>query len=186
VGLHIVPLNKDAVQIHAAVDAGLEMKTQAAPSKIERISALDFTRGALVLIMVLYHWINYFVGPDWPYYPYLRFLTPSFIFIAGFMISSVYLSKYDAVDPRLPKRLVTRGLKLLTIFILLNVARIFIVPALSTGELAGGLVNPRNIFIVFVSGTLPATGPKLVSFDPCSHQLFAHIVGSTYVSASIL
>ena len=43
--------------------------------------ALDFTKGALVLIMVLYHWLNYFYGPRGDVYRYLRFLTPSFIFI---------------------------------------------------------------------------------------------------------
>jgi uncharacterized membrane protein len=29
-------------------------------NKPYRIPALDFTKGALVLIMVLYHWINHF------------------------------------------------------------------------------------------------------------------------------
>src|ERR1700740_404806 len=61
----------------------------------QRIPALDFTKGTLALFMVLYHWINYFVGVEWGYYRYLRFLSPSFIFISGFMISNVYLSKYN-------------------------------------------------------------------------------------------
>src|SRR5690242_13803806 len=95
----------------------------AKPAKASRIPALDFTKGALVLIMVLYHWINYFIGPDLDY-RYLRFLTPSFIFITGFLVSNVYLSKYRVNDPYLPKRLLTRGLKLLAVFIGLNVLRI--------------------------------------------------------------
>ncbi len=114
--------------------------------------------------MVLYHWINYFIGPQWPYYPYLRFLTPSFIFITGFMVSHVYLAKYDPADRRLSQRLFTRGLKLLAIFLVLNVARIFIVPALSTGVLGGDLLDPGNMFIVFVSGNLSVVSGKLVSF----------------------
>src|SRR5271163_81846 len=101
----------------------LDVRTDASSARAQRIPALDFTKGALVLIMVLYHWINYFIGPQWEYYLYLRFLTPSFIFISGFMISSVYLSKYDAADLRLSVRLFTRGLKLLAIFVALNVAR---------------------------------------------------------------
>src|SRR5882672_7395211 len=100
--------------------ASAEMQANAKPGATQRIAALDFTKGAHVLIMVLYHWINYFIGPQWPYYFYLRFLTPSFIFITGFMISSVYLSKYDPADPRLSKRLFTRGLKLMAIFLALN------------------------------------------------------------------
>jgi peptidoglycan/LPS O-acetylase OafA/YrhL len=142
--------------------------------KSQRIPALDFTKGALVLIMVLYHWINYFVGPQWGYYPYLRFLTPSFIFITGFMVSNVYLSKYTAADFRLSKRLFTRGIKLMAVFLVLNVARIFVVPVLGTGTLVQNPLELRNIFTVFVSGNLPVTGGKLVSFSilvPISYLL---------------
>ena len=96
------------------------LRVAATSGKAGRISALDFTKGMLVLIMVLYHWINYFYPHD---NRYLRFLTPSFIFITGFLISNIYLSKYGASDPRLPWRLVQRGLKLLAVFILLNLTR---------------------------------------------------------------
>lgn len=127
-----------------------------------------------MLIMVLYHWINYFVGLQWEYYRYLRFLTPSFIFVTGFMISNVYLSKYEATDPRLSKRLFTRGIKLLAIFLVLNLARTYIVPAMGTGAILGNLLDARNIFTVFVSGNLQALGGKLISFSilvPISYLL---------------
>lgn len=87
-----------------------------------RNAALDFTKGTLVLLMVLYHWINYFVSRDGDFYKYIRFITPSFIFITGFLVASVYLAKYDISDPRLRKRLVQRGVKLLALFTLLNLA----------------------------------------------------------------
>src|ERR1700743_1376787 len=103
--------------------------------KAQRIHALDFTKGTLVLIMVLYHWMNYFMALDWTYYRYLHFLTPSFIFITGFMISNIYLSKYAAGDIRLSKRLFTRGLKLMAIFVALNVARTFVTSVLGSGVL---------------------------------------------------
>jgi hypothetical protein len=124
--------------------------------------------------MVLYHWINYFIVPQWAYYRYLRFLTPSFIFVTGFMISNVYLSKYDAAAPRLSKRLFTRGLKLLTIFLVLNLARTYIVPAVGTGVVLRNLLDVWNIFTVFVSGNLQVVGGKLVSFSilvPISYLL---------------
>lgn len=124
--------------------------------------------------MVLYHWINYFIGPQWEYYRYLRFLTPSFIFITGFMISNVYLPKYDAADPRLSKRLFTRGLKLLTIFLVLNLARTYIVPVLGTGVVLQNLFDVRNIFTVFLSGNFQVAGTKLISFSilvPISYLL---------------
>jgi hypothetical protein len=144
------------------------------PAKSQRIPALDFTKGALVLLMVLYHWINYFIGQEVTYYyKYLRFLTPSFIFIAGFMISNVYLSKYAAADPRLAKRLFTRGIKLFAIFLALNLARVLVVPFLGTDSVARNVLEPRNLFTIFVSGNLPVTG-KLVSFSilvPISYLL---------------
>src|ERR1700726_2047192 len=81
----------------AVVVSAVVSNSPAVPNvkKQARISALDFTKGALVLIMVLYHWLNYFVASDGFFYRYLRFLTPSFIFIAGFLISNVYLSRYQ-------------------------------------------------------------------------------------------
>jgi peptidoglycan/LPS O-acetylase OafA/YrhL len=144
------------------------------PAKAQRLPGLDFTKGTLVLIMVLYHWVNYFIGPQWPYYKYLRFLTPSFLFITGFMISHVYLSKYAAADPRLSKRLFTRGLKLMAIFIALNVARNFVMPLLGTGQAMQNLPSLSNLQTVFVSGNLPVVGSKFVSFSilvPISYVL---------------
>jgi peptidoglycan/LPS O-acetylase OafA/YrhL len=146
-----------------------------APSRaVPRIPALDFTKGVLVLIMVLYHWINYFIGPQWGYYEYLRFLTPSFIFISGFMISHVYLSKYSVSDARLPRRLSSRGLKLLGIFVVLNLSRLIIIPALGTAVIEKSEFGPWALFAIFVSGNLPVSGSKLVSFSilvPISYLL---------------
>lgn len=152
----------------------IDVQANAAARKPQRIPALDFTKGALVLVMVLYHWVNYFIGPQWEYYNYLRFLTPSFIFITGFLVSNIYVSKYAVADSRLSKRLFTRGIKLLAIFIALNLARTLIIPILGTGSLVQNSLDPRNIFTVFVSGNLPITGGKLVSFSilvPISYLL---------------
>jgi len=152
----------------------LYVQEAASSSKVQRNRALDFTKGALVLIMVLYHWINYFIGPQWEYYEYLRFLTPSFIFITGFIISNVYLSKYASGDPRLSKRLFTRGVKLMAIFLFLNAARTFVAPVSSNGALVPDPLTARNIFTVFVSGNLPVSGGKLVAFPilvPISYVL---------------
>lgn len=85
-----------------------------------RNEALDFTKGTLVLFMILYHWINYFVGIGGTAFTYLRFIPPSFVFLAGFMIAHVYPSKYALDSPIIYKRLIVRGLKLLLLFTLLN------------------------------------------------------------------
>lgn len=86
-----------------------------------RDSALDFTKGVLVLFMVLYHWMNYFVGIEGPFYLYLRFIPPSFIFISGFLLSNVYPKKYGLSSSKLYIRLLIRGFKILVLFTFLNV-----------------------------------------------------------------
>jgi peptidoglycan/LPS O-acetylase OafA/YrhL len=162
------------LRANRASEPSIGLQGTTSSPKPQRIAALDFTKGALVLIMVLYHWMNYFLALDWTYYRYLHFLTPSFIFITGFMISNVYLSKYAAADPRLPRRLFTRGLKLMAIFVVLNLARDFVISVLGTGVLARNPLDPRNIFTIFVSGNLPVTGGKLISFSilvPISYLL---------------
>jgi peptidoglycan/LPS O-acetylase OafA/YrhL len=143
---------------HAANEAiGIEAKVARSEIKAARLLALDFTKGALVLIMVLYHWINYFVGADWPYYQYLRFLTPSFIFVTGFLISTVYLSR-DGQSLAVSKRLTVRAVKLLCMFIVLNVART-VLPILSSHSATVPYrQNGMSIAAVFISGNVPA-GP---------------------------
>jgi peptidoglycan/LPS O-acetylase OafA/YrhL len=173
-----MPTEIESEANHSSVPR-LEAQATASSPKGQRIPALDFTKGALVLTMVLYHWMNYFTNLTWTHYRYLHFLTPSFIFITGFMISNVYLSKYTAADPRLSKRLFTRGLKLFAIFMVLNLARTFVVPRLGTGVLARNALAPRSIFTVFVSGNLPVSGAKLVVFSilvPISYLLMLSAV----------
>ncbi|WP_109484798.1 acyltransferase family protein [Occallatibacter savannae] len=138
------------------------MLATSSPVKQNRIAALDFTKGALVLFMVLYHWVNYFIGLEWPYYPYLRFLSPSFIFITGFMVSSVYLSRQRVESFDITKRLVTRGLKILLIFVLLNVGRILALPVLSPGSSAFRQVDEQSIVAAFLTGNFTT---KIVSFS---------------------
>jgi peptidoglycan/LPS O-acetylase OafA/YrhL len=170
---------KAASEVTILSSVKVDLRTAVGSFKPERNPALDFTKGALVLIMVLYHWVNYFIGPQWEHYQYLRFLTSSFIFITGFLISSVYLSKYAPADPRLSKRLFTRGLKLLAIFLALNAARTFIVPMLGTGVVVQNPLDPSNIFRIFVSGKFPVVGGKLAVFTilvPISYLLMLSAV----------
>jgi len=122
-------------------------------AKAQRIPALDFTKGALVLIMVLYHWLNYFVGPQADVYRYLRFLTPSFIFITGFLVSNVYLSRYGVSNPRLPRRLIERGLKILGVFVALNVIRVSLLPPESQDQLLAEHSSIRSLVDIYVIGT---------------------------------
>lgn len=119
-----------------------------------RIEAIDFTKGALVLIMVLYHWLNYFWGPEGFIYRYLRFLPPSFIFITGFLISHVYLSRVQGSIVKLTKRLIVRGFKILAIFITLNILKIALLPNFRDGAAISGYFSSRTIASVFTSGNV--------------------------------
>lgn len=129
-----------------------------------RIEALDFTKGALVLFMVLYHWLNYFVLSQGGFYRYLRFLTPSFIFITGFLISNVYFSKYRVQDWRIPWRLMTRGLKILGLFVLLNVLISLLLKNSYDGTVGSHFFSRENLFAVFISGNTTVAGGKAAAF----------------------
>jgi len=148
-----------------------------------RIVALDYTKGMLVLIMVLYHWINYFwFAQD---NRYLRFLTPSFIFITGFIISNIYLTKYGVQDPKLFKRLVERGLKILAVFIGLNVIRSLVLFGRALWTVPSARPSASSLIEVFTIGTGGGGGQsKLLAFFilvPISYLLIisAIILGLT-------
>src|SRR6267378_5642012 len=86
-----------------------------------RIDALDWTKGSLVVLMVIYHAINY--SPFRPLaFRFLGFLPPSFILITGFLVGQVYATKYDLTTWRPYLRLAIRGGKLLLLFMGLNLA----------------------------------------------------------------
>lgn len=139
-------------------------------SSIERNQALDITKGVLVLFMILYHWFNYFVGIGGAMYVYLRFIPPSFIFIAGFLLGNVYPEKYGFRSSRLYARLIIRGLKLLVLFIILNVlANVFFTRSYR-GAMPGVDGFIRDATVIFVSGNAKAAFNVLV---PISYLLFA-------------
>lgn len=81
---------------------------------------LDFVKGVLVVVMVIYHAMNYFFTVNPIYYGYLRFINGSFIFLSGYVVSTVYGKKYQTNKEQVYMRLVVRGLKLLALFTLLN------------------------------------------------------------------
>jgi hypothetical protein len=92
------------------------MQTDSPP----RVVALDMTKGVLVVLMVVYHSINYTTQP-YLAFQYIGFLPPSFILIAGFLITNIYSARYSVYDSRPYKRLLLRGAKLLALFTALNV-----------------------------------------------------------------
>ena len=102
------------------------------------------------------------------------------------MVSNVYLSKYKVTDPRLPKRLFTRGLKLLAIFLALNLARTYIVPLLGTGVVSQSLLDVKGLFTVFISGNCRSGWQAHIFLDSRAHQLLVDALRGVNVPISIL
>jgi len=138
------------------------LRAQAVAVDRGRNEVLDFVKGSLVLFMVLYHWTNYFVVLDWDVYRYLRFLTPSFIFITGFLISQVYLVKYSPADPRLHKRLLIRGAKILALFTVLNLVANLVIKQDYDGTQLGVTAFFSNLYPIYVLGNGKAAFDVLV------------------------
>jgi peptidoglycan/LPS O-acetylase OafA/YrhL len=117
-----------------------------------RLAFLDVTKGILVVLMVVYHSLNYsnqyYLG-----FRYLSFLPPSFIFITGFLISSVYLTRPNLNTRQLFGRLAIRGLKLAVLFTLLNIAVQLVRGAYENGTPIGLLAFLRAWEAVFVTGS---------------------------------
>ena len=60
----------------------------------QRDYILDFIKGGLIVAMLIHHSLNYF-GPDYhQLIRAVRFVTGSFVFMAGFVISNILLRKY--------------------------------------------------------------------------------------------
>src|SRR5262249_18250538 len=120
-----------------------------------------------------YHWLNYFVSTQGEFYRYLRFLTPSFIFITGFVIANVYIVGYGVGDPRVPRRLVRRGFKLLVLFVAIHVIKTWLTP----DDILSEVWSLSNVFVVFVTGNVGVDGnSKLTAFNilvPISYVLIA-------------
>ncbi len=106
-----------------------------------RIDALDWTKGALIICMVIYHAINYSAFRSIAF-QFLAFLPPSFILITGFLVGQVYAVKYDLGTWKPYARLATRGFKLLAIFTILN-----FVHCVSIGGVGEFVSRARSIYL---------------------------------------
>lgn len=135
----------------------------------QRNRALDFSKGVLVLFMVLYHWINYFVGVYGPIYTYLRFIPPSFVFITGFLIANVYPARYGLSSVHVYRRLIVRGGKLLLLFLFLNIAANLVFVKSYKGAMPGVEGFFRDLVVILTTGNAKAAFSILV---PISYLLF--------------
>jgi len=85
-----------------------------------RDQSLDFVKGLLVLIMVLYHAMNVFAEAEAGAYSYIRFVSGSFVFVSGYFIPGFYGERFRRQPAATASRLLQRGGKLLALFTVLN------------------------------------------------------------------
>jgi peptidoglycan/LPS O-acetylase OafA/YrhL len=121
-----------------------------------RLAFLDLAKGILVILMVVYHSLNY-TNEYHLAFRYLSFLPPSFILITGFLIAIAYYPRYARGDSTVWLRLLTRGAKLLGLFIALNIVAQFVRSPVYGQSMSMGVVPFfRNWHEVFVIGSGPA------------------------------
>jgi hypothetical protein len=88
----------------------------------DRNHTLDFVKGILVIVMVMYHAMNVFSTAGPSAYGYIRFVSGSFVFIAGYVIAVFYEGKFKIDPVSVSSRLLVRGVKLVLLFTVLNVS----------------------------------------------------------------
>ncbi len=81
---------------------------------------LDLVKGALVVLMVVYHAMNIFSTAGPHEYAYVRFVSGSFVLMSGYIVARFHEARFKADWRGTSRRLVVRGLKLLMLFTLLN------------------------------------------------------------------
>lgn len=132
----------------------------------ERRIEIDFTKGFLVIGMVIYHTMNYFMDGRHILYRYVVYVQEAFIFYSGFLCGTIYFSKYILDKNYVIRRLITRAFKLLLLFLFLN---IFIHSFFKTnfngqefglGLLFDNLLN--NLYDIFILGLSNLTSFEII------------------------
>jgi peptidoglycan/LPS O-acetylase OafA/YrhL len=131
--------------------------TEAKPF-VSRLLYLDTVKGFLVILMVIYHALNY-TNQYHLGFRYLSFLPLSFILITGFLLSRVYAARYAASDPLLVRRLLLRGIRLAALFTVLNVVAQY-VRSPAYGRSVGVTAFFEHGYEVFVAG-----GSRIAVFE---------------------
>ncbi len=87
-----------------------------------RDATFDIVKGMLVLLMVVYHVLSIAstAGPE--AYRYIRFISGSFVFITGFIVTRFIGEAFAQAPATVSLRLLVRGAKVLAIFTVLNLA----------------------------------------------------------------
>ena len=120
-----------------------------------RNKAIDTTKGILVIFMVFYHAVNYFIEST-SILKYFRFILPAFIFLSGFVISSILQKKYSGQFGLLTFKLIKKGFKLILLFTILNIVILSVFETDAYGRKIG-ITKFSDIFSIFINGNENST-----------------------------
>lgn len=85
-----------------------------------RLDSYDVVKGVLVETMIVYHCVNYFLSFEHKLLNYLDFVTGAFVLLAGRMVTHYYVKEYEMRPGLMVQRLLTRSVKLIVLFAVLN------------------------------------------------------------------
>jgi hypothetical protein len=91
-------------------------------STSQRDDTFDYLKGVLVCLMVVYHVMNAATTAGPEAYTYIRFVSGSFIFVTGLIISRYVSRSFTINTRRASVKMLSRGAKLVVLFTLLNLA----------------------------------------------------------------
>jgi hypothetical protein len=168
-----------------------QTRKTSATRPLARDTALDIVKGLSVIVMVLYHNVEYF--PDSPLnLKYLSFVSGAFIFLAGFVVTNIYFQKYDATQSwgLICRRLVVRGLKLIALAVVFNLViwRFLGSKGGGLGTLYYNLFTGANyraasfVLVVVIGYSLIATGILVALFQGRSVWLLATAIATVIFS----
>lgn len=90
----------------------------------------------MVVTMVVHHSIDYFAPISMlSIYKYIRFVTGGYVFLSGYLVTQIYLPKYIGNRNIMVNRLMIRGLKLIILFVSINIC----------GFLTKNLIRNQNL-----------------------------------------
>jgi peptidoglycan/LPS O-acetylase OafA/YrhL len=91
-------------------------------ARASRVPSVDSVKGLLVLAMVVYHVLSIASTGGVETFRYIRFVSGSFIFLAGYVISRFVSQRFERERAAVAWQLASRGIKVLVLFTALNLA----------------------------------------------------------------
>jgi len=136
------------------VDATTSPKVPPAnePRPDGRLDSYDLVKGFLVEVMILHHSLGYF-GDTLNFLRYIDFVTGAFVFLSGSAVTHYYLKAYRQQMGLIVRRLLTRSVKLIVLFTLLNTGIHLIVKKNYNGVDLGLEYFYGNLYQVFILGS---------------------------------